>query len=131
MKKKKELLKSPERAWNDVSGEYDAILLVPDGTKHDSGFMHIAVIGVKYRSAEGEEEFEICGYPDDISCIFPLREFGPGYVYACVRMDCYYPQGVLRYHGDGTFTVSAALSSQEITFHPRVQGPEVHVRKSG
>lgn len=38
---------------------YDAILIVPSGKKHESGFMHIAVIGVTYRN--GEEEFEIIG----------------------------------------------------------------------
>lgn len=124
MKNRKELLKSPVRAWDDTSKEYDAILLVPAGTKHDSGFMRIAVIGVTYRKNKGEEEeYEICGYPDDISCVFPLLTVpGPGdeeHQYAHVRMDCYYPQGIFRYHGPGVFRVGPAVSSTEIFFEER------------
>jgi len=109
MKSKKELLKSPERKWNDTGKEYDSILIVPAGTKHDSGFMHIAVIG-----AIGEE-YEICAHPDDIACHFTLL---PEMDYARVRMDCFYPQGIFRYHGDGKFKVGPALSSVDIYFTP-------------
>lgn len=116
MKSRKELLKSPRRNWNDTEKEYDAILLVPAGTKHGSGFMHIAVIGV-YVEKE-EEKYEIAAYPDDISCYFPVKYYGEGLEYVQVRMDCYYPQGVFRYHGRGKFKVSSAISSVDIRFIP-------------
>lgn len=115
---KKELLKSPTREWDDTSRAYDQILLIPAGTMHDSGFMRIAIIGV-FR--EGEEvKYEICGWPDDITCLFPLVRLGDNeeLTFAEVRMDCIYPSGVLQYHGRGKFKVSEALSSMEITFMP-------------
>lgn len=107
---KKELLKSLVRDWNDVDKEYNSILLIPAGTKHDSGYMHIAVIGVT------GDQYEIAAYPDDISTFFPSY---PGVTTVSqVRMDCYYPSGILQYHGRGKFKVSAALSSIDITFTP-------------
>lgn len=122
MKSKKELLKSPRRGWSETDHEYDSILIVPAGTKHDSGFMHIAVIGYNYKDKERgkEETFEICSFSDDVSCHFPLISFGDNkqYSMASVRMDCYYPSGVLRYHGRGTFKVGLSLSSVDIYFTP-------------
>jgi hypothetical protein len=120
MLSKKELLKSPRRKWDDDSKEYDVILLVPDGTKHDSGYMHIAVIGGNWKEKKGQHdkmEFEICAFPDDISCHFPLLDMG-NFKYPQVRMDCYYPQGVLQYHGHGKFKVGPSLSSVDIYFTP-------------
>ena len=114
--KKKDLLKMPVRDWNKTDREYSKVLIVPAGTIHDSGFMHIAVIGVY--SEEGKDEYEICGFPDDISCFFPTVLVANKYPHALVRMDCWYPQGVLQYHGRGTFKISEALSSQDITFTP-------------
>ena len=114
--KKKEILKSPVRAWDDTSREYDEIFLVPNGTKHDSGYMHIAVIG-SYVD-EAETRYEIAAYPDDISCLFPLKNH-KDFTFSHVRMDCLYPSGILRYHGRGKFKVSEALSSVEITFEPK------------
>ena len=111
---KKELLKMPVRDWDDTSRKYSQILLVPSGRKHDSGYMHIAVIGVY--EEEGKPKYEIAAFPDDISCIFPVKDYGT-FNFPLVRMDCYYPSGVLRYHArNGKFTVSEALSSVEITF---------------
>ena len=118
MKTKKELLKSPVRGWADTDKEYDFILIVPAGTKHDSGFMHIAVIGGNWAEKIGQEDdtkFEICSYPDDITCHFPMSQCGD-FSLPKVRMDCYYPQGILRYHGRGKFKVGPALSSVEIYF---------------
>lgn len=114
--KRKELLKSPFRDWNDTEKEYNQILIVPDGTKHDSGWMHIAVIGVWVE--DGEEKYEIAAYPDDISYFFPIRKITEDLQMATVRQDCHYPQGVLRFHGDGVFKVSAAISSVDIHFIP-------------
>lgn len=113
MKTKKELLKSPERKWDDTSKLYDAVLIVPAGTKHDSGFMHIAIIGVTLNGKE--ETYEICGYADDISLIADIDTYGDIKM-AKVRMDCYYPQGILRYHGRCKFKVSEALSSMYIIY---------------
>lgn len=121
MKTKKELLKSPVREWGKTEKEYDVILLVPTGTKHDSGFMHIAIIGGIWNKKVGQHDdmdFEICAYPDDISCLFPIVEFGDNFEMATVRMDCYYPSGVLQYHGRGKFRVGEALSSVNIYFNP-------------
>lgn len=126
MKTRKALLKSPVRAWDDTEREYDALLLVPTGTKHDSGFMLIAVIGVNYPKEAGEDVgYEICSFSDDVSCCFPMREIADQ-VYPWVRMDCYYPQGVLRYHGDGKFRVGPGLSSVTLHFRPRqAEGPTI------
>lgn len=119
MLNKKELLKSPERKWDDTEKEYDAILFVPAGTKHDSGFMHIAVIGVTYDRVNNKESYEIVAYPDDISTLFePISIPGANFKIANVRMDCYYPSGVFRYYGGGKFKVSTALSSIDIAFIP-------------
>ena len=114
--KKKELLNSPRRVWNDTEKEYKEILIVPYGTKHSSGFMHIAVIGVYVENSE--EKYEITAYPDDISYFFPIRKIAEDLEIATVRQDCYYPQGILRFHGDGVFKVGSALSSVDIYFTP-------------
>jgi len=106
----------PERPWNETSRLYDQVLIVPAGTKHDSGYMHIAVIGAW--SEDGKEtQYEICGYPDDVSLIADYILMGNGGSFAKVRMDCWYPQGVLQYHGRGKFKVSEGLSSQDIIFN--------------
>lgn len=124
MKSKKELLKSPKRNWNDTEKEYNQILLVPAGTKHDSGYMHIAIIGVTYNEETKEKTYEICAYPDDIACYFPIvdlgynADLGKNLEYPTVRMDCYYPQGILQYHGRGKFKVGLSLSSTDIYFTP-------------
>lgn len=117
MKSKKELLKSPVRPYDyDTQKEYDRILLVPSGKLHESGYMRIAIIGVT--GVGKKEEYEICAYPDDISCYFPIHDLGNNTPWALVRMDCYYPSGVLQYHGRGTFKVGTALSSVDIEFIP-------------
>lgn len=115
---KKELLTQAVRAWDNTDKYYDAILLVPAGTKHESGFMHIAIIGVTY--TDNDKTYEICGYPDDISTFFEPVRFGKNneYSFASVRMDCYYPSGVLQYHGNGKFWVSSGLCSMDIKFIP-------------
>lgn len=114
MKSKKEILKTASnRAWDDTDTEYDSILIIPAGTKHDSGYMRIAIVGVFEK--DSVEQYEICGYPDDISCHFPSHKSGE-FDFPLVRMDCFYPQGILRYHGRGKFKVGESLSSQDIYF---------------
>ena len=124
MKTKKEILKSPSRPWDDTSKLYDRIWIIPAGTKHDSGYMHMAVVGVTNGPKDKifeKETYEICAYPDDISTFFPPIEYGDNkeYEIAQVRMDCYYPSGILQYHSSrGKFHVSEALSSVDIKFIP-------------
>lgn len=117
-KSKKEILKNtPSRDWDNTSRDYDQIWLIPSGTKHDSGYMHIAIVGVWKEN--GEEKKEICGYPDDISTYFPVKQLGTDMEFTLVRMDCYYPSGILQYHSNyGKFRVSESLSSMDIKFRP-------------
>lgn len=115
---KKELLQSEKRNTKTIkTKKYNEILLVPNGRKHSSGFMRIAVIGTTYQKNK-KPSYEICGYPDDLRCLFPLKTVEED-TFPLVRIDCFYPQGVLRYHGDGTFKVSHPSDTIEITFLPR------------
>jgi hypothetical protein len=110
---KKEILKSPKRPWDKTDTLYDEIYIVPSGLKHDSGYMRIAIIGT-YKDETNIKKYEICGYPDDISCHFPIKQL-EHLTLQLVRMDCLYPSGILRYHtGNGKFKVSESLSSQDI-----------------
>ena len=100
--KKTELLKLPGRHWTSKK-LYDQLLIVPAGTKHDSGYSHIAIIG-----CIGEEPVEICAYPDDIQ----LPQTNDNW---SLRMDCSYPSGILRlWSNKYKFQVPVALSSTEI-----------------
>lgn len=106
----------PIRKYGE-SRDYNRILIVPAGTKHDSGYMHIAIIGIW--TEESIERYEICGWPDDISYLFPTITFGGENKFEMcpVRMDCYYPSGVFQFHGrGGKFYVSDSLSSMEVTY---------------
>jgi len=114
--KRKELLAMPWRDWQDTEKEYREILLTPSKRKHSSGFMTIAIIGVWVEN--GETKYEIAAMPDSLSYFFPIRKFDNNHSTATVRQDCYYPQGILRFFGDGVFKVSAALSDVDITFIP-------------
>lgn len=113
---KKQLLNSPHRQWDDTRRLYDQVLMVQGKTKHESGYMHIVLIGA-YR--EGEEiKYEVCGYPDDVEWNFgePVR-FGDNkeFSFSRVRMDCWYPQGVFQFHTrSGKFHISTALSSMTV-----------------
>ena len=103
-KSKKELLKLPQRDWEKIT-QYDSILIVPSGSKHDSGYMMIAIIGMV-----GNEPKEICGYPDDIS--WDYTDYKQAYECTGVRTDCYYPQGILHFWArDTSFQVGESLSS--------------------
>lgn len=113
---RKQLLKMPSRNYEASKDRlYNHILIVPAGTKHESGFMHIAVIGVWVKNEK--ELYEICGYPDDISWLVPDCKRN-GYKLAQLRTDCYYPQGVLKFWGNGKFKVDFPTSSQDIEFFP-------------
>lgn len=109
---RKQLLKLKNRKDEDIDRLYDYVLIIPAGTKHDSGFMHIAVIGKWIE--DKKEKFEICSYPDDINWILPDSQ-RVGYKFAHLRTDCFYPQGILKFWGRGKFKVDWG-SSTEITF---------------
>lgn len=117
---KEQLLAMPYRTDENVSRQYTEILIIPLKTKHDSGFSNIAIIGI-WKDENKQEHHEVCANQvDDISWLLPTITIGKGknaFQMAAVRTDCYYPQGILRYHGrNGYFTVSYALSSIDITF---------------
>ncbi len=115
---KHEILSSNKhRAWHDEEKLYDRIWLIPSNKKHDSGYMMIAVIGVNVDHKKDTLEYEIVAYPDDLSTYFPTVKYGDKeqYEFAQVRMDCFYPQGILQYHcRNYKFKVSPALSSVDI-----------------
>lgn len=107
---KKELLASPQRDFKSEDRRYKDIMIIPARTKHDSGWMHQAVIG---HWVEDEKDcYEICAYPDDICWVFPN-----GIGELKLRTDCFYPQGILRFWGKGYFTVGDALSSTDVCFY--------------
>lgn len=86
---KTELLKLPDRSWDaELDKVYDELLIVPGRTKHDSGYSHIAIIGVI-----GSKPIEILAYPDDIELPKALEASSYSMDF---RMDCSYPHGVLR-----------------------------------
>lgn len=101
------LLKNlPKRDWNKIS-TYKKLFIVPAGTKHDSGYMHIAIIGVNDNKAE------IVAYPDDISWDYSGIQQKDGY--DSVRTDCYYPSGILQFWSRSyKFMIEGAYSSTTI-----------------
>ncbi len=109
--KKSELLVLPYR--NDAPTVYDSLLLVPSRLKHDSGYMRIAVIGVR----EGVP-VEIAAMPDDLNLYAnQYHEF-----IASVRMDCSYPSGVLHlWDRNSQFQVGSSYSSTDIKVVPHPQ----------
>ena len=97
----------PQRNWNEVSN-YSQILLVPSGLKHDSGFMMIAIVG---RKKDGD--FEVAAYPDDI--VWDFRNLKQLHESSGMRTDCYYPNGIQHFWGNGIeFIVHGSYSSTTI-----------------
>lgn len=113
---KKEILNSPYRT--NINQQYKAIYIIPNELKHESGFMYITILG---QINTQEEKYEICGQCDDLSTYFPMTKISNNTEFPQVRMDCLYPQGIIRYHGtcspNSYFTVSDNLSSMDITYH--------------
>jgi hypothetical protein len=119
---KKLLLSLPKRDWSKVS-IYDQIYLVPEGGKHDSGFMFIAIIGVSKREFKNKSKYygEIAGYCDDVCWDTSLvsREFG-------IRTDCEYPSGILHFWSwYCKFQVGHSLSSTDIKLIPEIETPSL------
>ena len=102
--KRKELLKLPVRDWDKIT-TYNAILVVPSGKKHDSGYMWMCIIGVD----EKQNPVEIAACCDDIQWIIPEateHDF---------RNDMYFPSGIIQFHSyKYNFKVKASLSTTEI-----------------
>lgn len=111
---KKEMLAMPNRKDEDMERLYKAIFVIPAGTKHESGYMHIAIVG--HWVENGKEKYEICSYPDDINWILPDSDRGT-YKLCHLRTDCWYPEGILHFWGRGQFRVDWS-SSTEVEFIP-------------
>ena len=102
--KRKELLKLPVREWNRIS-VYNAILVVPSGKKHDSGYMWMCIIGLDNKA----NPVEIAAYCDDIRWIIPEPT---NYDFS---NDMYFPSGIIRFHSyKYNFKVGSSLSTTEI-----------------
>lgn len=121
---KKELLNSPYR--QNINQHYQEIYIIPNGLKHESGFMYITIIGAiadknPETTLDNNIKYEICGQCDDLSTFFPMTKLSNNEEFPTVRIDCLYPQGILRYHGTSSptsyFTVSDNLSSMDITYN--------------
>ena len=111
---RKELLSMPFR--KTIALPYYHILLVPAGTKHDSGYMHIAVVGVR-KQKKGSPLYQIAAYPDDIC--WDLTGLEQKYPMVGLRTDCEYPSGIIRIWGRGKFEVEfPSFSSTDIKFIP-------------
>lgn len=103
----KELRKLPQRDWNKQT-DYDSLYVINSGTKHDSGFAWIDIIGIN------DEEKEIAACCDDI--IWDVSLVNSEYNF---RSDMLYPSGVLRFWSKGfKFRVGASLSSTTIKLIP-------------
>ena len=120
---RKILLSLPRRDWKTPK-EYDHLLIVPTGKKHDSGWALIAIVGINY--VDTKEYGEIAAYCDDIMWNFPKEHpYGKhsesGTTGSCLRTDMYYPSGIVRmwatreHYFSGKFKVGCSLSTTEIT----------------
>ena len=108
------MLAMPNRKDKDMERLYKAIFVIPAGTKHDSGYMHIAIVGLWVENKK--EKYKICSYPDDINWVLPNSKM-PNYNLAHLRTDCWYPEGILHFWGRGQFKVDWS-SSTEVEFIP-------------
>jgi hypothetical protein len=111
----------PVRDWQTES-TYDALLIVPTGQKHDSGYAVIAIVGARYRGPdEPGGPVEIAAYCDDIEVRFS-NEVPESKRYATddFRVDMSYPSGIANWWG-ARFTVGESLSSTVVTVLPRIK----------
>lgn len=100
---RKQLLSLPERKWNEIK-KYHAVIVVPTGKKHSSGFALMALIGCNGNG----EPYEIAAYCDDIQWITEVTRYG-------LRCDMFYKNCCLRFHSrEFCFQISASLSTTEI-----------------
>lgn len=104
LKNRKELLALPEREWDKVT-EYESIIIVPTGKKHDSGWALMAIIG--YDRDKGL--FEIAAKCDVIDWHIDsdVNDLAADMYYnnRCVRVFC---------RNGGRIRVGASLSTTDI-----------------
>lgn len=94
-----QLLSLPERDWQ-LTTSYDSLLILSDGTKHESGWGNITIIG-----CFDSEPFEIVTQgSDDIAFEVEASQ---------LRMDCAMPSRAMHFWARGKmkFEVGCALSS--------------------
>lgn len=97
------LLKAKVRDWQEKS-TYTDIFIVPTRKRHDSGWMLMAIVGLK---ADGT--YEQAAWCDDVC--WNVASLKKDYT---MRNDCTYPGGIIHYWG-ANFTVGCSLSSTDIT----------------
>lgn len=121
------LLALPRRYWETPS-EYDSLYIVPTRKKHDSGYMMMAIVGI--RKGKGE----VAAWCDDICWGFPKShpygKMKPNRNPHILRTDCIFPSGIIHmwasgeHYFQGVFRVGASLSSTNVELYvvPRGDG---------
>lgn len=104
------LLAAKRRQWDEKS-TYNDIYIVPTRKKHDSGWMVMAIVGVK-----DDGSFEQAAWCDDIC--WNIASMRKEYT---MRNDCTYPGGIIHFW-NARFTVGCSLSSTDITVEERPRG---------
>lgn len=114
---KEDLIDLPHVNWGDPEEWWDALLIVPTPYEHDSGWSHIAIIGV--RRVDGDDmAVKVLATPDDIH--WPARSAIGAMDYGALNMDSYHPQGVLRlWSRYYDFSASGPVSSVDILLKER------------
>jgi hypothetical protein len=109
--KKRDLLALPQRKW-DESKEYDSILVINSGKKHDSGWALMVIIGcVK------SEPVEIAAWCDDICWNF--QEKPSSYDF---RNDMVFPCGAIHFWSNKyKYHIGASLSSVDVTLNRSIK----------
>lgn len=99
---RKELLSLPRCKWDDKTKEYDSIMILSKGVKHDSGWGIMVIIGCIHR--EPKEIAAEC--PDHIMWNFSANP----------EMDCALPSRAMHFflRGQGKFRVGMDISSVDI-----------------
>ena len=101
--KRTALLKLPKRRWDETS-QYNSLMVTKAGTKHESDYAHLLVVGCNYA-----DPIEIVSTSSDVLHInnpYNLQ----------LNMDMFYPSGVIRYFlSSGVFECGSSLSSLFIT----------------
>lgn len=100
MIQREELLSVPERKWNDELQGVDAVYIIPNGKKHDSGYACMDFVA-SFNWNKGKPMVRFGGECDDV------RLKGNHF-----RIDCEYPSRIIRIWNDRTtFFISHNISS--------------------
>lgn len=99
-----ELRKLPFKEWNTTK-EYNSILVINSGRKHDSGWALMYIIGL----AKDKTPIEIAACCDDICWKIPeASEYD-------FRNDMFFPSGAIHFWSQKhNFKVGASLSSTDV-----------------